>query len=85
MKALYPGAWLVIILFLGWSGNLLVNIQTLWSDASDLHKLSGNFDDLVDSWKNMKSPNSARHSTFIWRISKWPAMPFRKEFAVTRY
>jgi len=58
MKALYPGAWLVIILFLGWSGNLLVNIQTLWSDASDLHKLSGNFDDLVDSWRDLNRPGN---------------------------
>ena len=58
MKALYPGAWLVIILFLGWSGNLLVNIQTIWSDASDLHKLSGNFDDLVDSWRNLNRPGN---------------------------
>ena len=58
MKALYPGAWLVIILFLGWSGNLLVNIQTLWSDASDLHKLSGNFDDLIDSWRDLNRPGN---------------------------
>ena len=58
MKVLYPGAWLVIILFLGWSGNLLVNIQTLWSDASDLHKLSGNFDGLVDSWRDLNRPGN---------------------------
>ena len=58
MRALYPGAWLVIILFLGWSGNLLVNIQTLWSDASDLHKLSGNFDDLIDSWRDLNRPGN---------------------------
>jgi len=58
MKALYPAAWLMIILFLGWSGNLLLNIEALWSEASDLHKLSSNFDSLVETWRNLNRPGN---------------------------
>jgi two-component system sensor kinase FixL len=58
MKALYPAAWLMIILFLGWSGNLLLNIQEVWSEASDLHKLSSNFDAMVDTWRDMNRPGN---------------------------
>ena len=58
MKALYPAAWLMIILFLGWSGNLLLNIETIWSEASDLHKLSGNFDNLVETWRDLNRPGN---------------------------
>jgi len=58
MKAMYPAAWLMIILFLGWSGNLLLNIETIWSEASDLHKLSSNFDNLVETWRNLNRPGN---------------------------
>ncbi|MEA2078465.1 MAG: PAS domain S-box protein [Pseudomonadota bacterium] len=58
MKALYPAAWLMIILFLGWSGNLLLNIQAIWSEASDLHKLSSNIDTLVQTWRDLNRPGN---------------------------
>ena len=58
MKALYPAAWLMIILFLGWSGNLLLNIQEIWSEASELHKLSSNFDTLVETWRDLNRPGN---------------------------
>ena len=58
MKALYPAAWLMIILFLGWSGNLLLNIQEIWSEASDLHKLSSDLDTLVETWRNLNRPGN---------------------------
>ncbi|MEA2078781.1 MAG: PAS domain S-box protein [Pseudomonadota bacterium] len=58
MKALYPAAWLMIILFLGWSGNLLLNIQAIWTEASNLHKLSSNFDTLVQTWRDLNRPGN---------------------------
>lgn len=58
MKALYPAAWLMIILFFSWSGNLLLNIQEIWSEASDLHKLSSNFDTLVETWRDLNRPGN---------------------------
>jgi hypothetical protein len=58
MKALYPAAWLMIILFLGWSGNLLLNIQEIWSEASELHKLSSNFDTLIETWRDLNRPGN---------------------------
>lgn len=58
MKFLYPAAWLMIILFLGWSGNLLLNIETIWSEASDLHKLSSDFDTLVETWRDLNRPGN---------------------------
>jgi len=48
----------VIILFLGWSGNLLLNIQAIWSEASDLHRLSSNFDTLVETWRDLVRPGN---------------------------
>ena len=48
----------MIILFLGWSGNLLLNIETIWSEANDLHRLSGNFDALVETWRNLNRPGN---------------------------
>ena len=57
-KALYPAAWLVIVLFLAWSGNLLVNIEAIWSEASDLHKLSSRFDTLVETWRDLNRPGN---------------------------
>ena len=58
MRVLYPAAWLVIILFLGWSSNLLLNIQQVWSETSDLQKLSNNLDALVDTWRNLNRPGN---------------------------
>ena len=57
-KALYPAAWLVIVLFLGWSGNLLLNIEAIWSEARDLHKLNIRFDTLVETWRDLSRPGN---------------------------
>ena len=40
MKLLYVAAWLVIIGFLVWSGNLLLQIQSMGSETAQLHELS---------------------------------------------
>jgi len=58
MKALYPAAWLMIVLFLFWSGNLLLNIEALWSEASDLHNLSSNFETLFETWRDLSRPGN---------------------------
>jgi two-component system sensor kinase FixL len=58
MKALYPAAWLMIILFLGWSSNLLLNIQEVWSETNELHKLSSNLDTMVETWRNLNKPGN---------------------------
>ena len=57
-KALYPAAWLVLALFLGWSGNLLLNIEAIWSEARDLHKLNTRFDTLVETWRDLSRPGN---------------------------
>jgi len=37
MKRVYIIAWLMIVVFLGWSGNLLWTIQTHWTETNRLH------------------------------------------------
>jgi len=58
MKAVYLAAWIVIGGFLIWSGNLLLNIQALWSESSELHVLRANLDNLAGAWRDLSRPGN---------------------------
>ena len=58
MKLLYVAAWLVIIGFLVWSGNLLVKIQTMGSETGELHQLSLDLDYLAGAWRDLNRPGN---------------------------
>ena len=58
MKSLYIAAWLMILGFLAWSGNLLLNIQSQWQQASELHALNANFDNLAGAWRDLSRPGN---------------------------
>jgi PAS domain S-box-containing protein len=58
MKAIYIAAWLSIVGFLGWSGNLLLNIQSLWSQSNVLHTLRTDLDALTSAWRDLSRPGN---------------------------
>jgi PAS domain S-box-containing protein len=58
MKLLYVAAWVVIIGFLVWSGNLLVQIQSMGSETADLHQLGIHLDSLAGAWLDMNRPGN---------------------------
>jgi len=58
MKPLYFGAWLVIVGFLLWSGNLLVQIQSIGSRTGELHELSLRLDALAVAWRDLNRPGN---------------------------
>jgi len=58
MKRFTIAAWLMILVFLVWSGNLLLNIQSQWQQASELHALSANFDKLASAWRDLSRPGN---------------------------
>ncbi len=58
MKRFTIAAWLMILVFLVWSGNLLLNIQSQWQKASELHALNANFDNLASAWRDMSRPGN---------------------------
>ena len=58
MKFLYLVAWGVIIGFLLWSGNLLVQIQSIGSTTANLHQLSLQLDSLAGSWRDLNRPGN---------------------------
>ena len=58
MKFLYIAAWVAIIGFLVWSGNLLVNIQSMGSETAKLHQLSLDLDSLVGAWRDLNRPGN---------------------------
>jgi hypothetical protein len=58
MKALYVAAWLMIIGFLAWSGNVLVSIQDLWSEMGELQHWRGQTEDLASAWRDLGRPGN---------------------------
>jgi PAS domain S-box-containing protein len=58
MKLLYFTAWVVIIGFLIWSGNLLLQIQSMGSETAELHQLSLKIDTLAGAWRNLNRPGN---------------------------
>lgn len=58
MKLIYGAAWAVIIGFLAWSGNLLIEIQSLGRTSSGLHELTGSLEDLADTWQDLNRPGN---------------------------
>jgi len=57
-KSIYVIAWLTIILFLGWSGNLLMTIQDYWAETSDLHARNKNIDSLTTAFRDLSRPGN---------------------------
>ncbi|MEN8801064.1 MAG: PAS domain S-box protein [Thiogranum sp.] len=58
MKLLYIAAWVVIIGFLVWSGNLLLQIQSMGSKTVELHQLSLHLDALAGAWRDLNRPGN---------------------------
>jgi PAS domain S-box-containing protein len=58
MKSIYVAAWLTIALFLGWSGNLLLTIQSYWTQTSELHSRNKNLDSLTNAFRDLSRPGN---------------------------
>ena len=58
MKLLYIAAWVAILGFLVWSGNLLVNIQSMGAETAELHQLSLDLESLVGAWRDLNRPGN---------------------------
>jgi len=58
MKSIYVIAWLTIVLFLGWSGNLLMTIQDDWTQTSQLHGRNKNLDSLTNAFRDLSRPGN---------------------------
>jgi PAS domain S-box-containing protein len=58
MKLLYIAAWVVIIGFLVWSGSLLLRIQSMGAETSELHQLGLHFNSLASAWRNLNRPGN---------------------------
>ena len=58
MKSIYVIAWLTIVLFLGWSGNLLLTIQDYWTQTSRLHGRNKNLDSLTNAFRDLSRPGN---------------------------
>ena len=57
-KSIYIVAWLTIVLFLGWSGNLLMTIQDYWRQTSELHARNKNIDSLTTAFRDLSRPGN---------------------------
>jgi PAS domain S-box-containing protein len=58
MKLLYVAAWVVIIGFLVWSANLLIQIQSMGSKTAELHQLDLYLDSLAGAWLDLNRPGN---------------------------
>jgi PAS domain S-box-containing protein len=58
MKLLYIAAWVVIIGFLVWSGSLLVKIQSMGAETTELHQLGLHIDTLASAWRDLNRPGN---------------------------
>jgi PAS domain S-box-containing protein len=58
MKLLYLSAWVVIIAFFVWSGNLLVDIQQVGVETGRLHDLRLHLDSLAGAWRDLNRPGN---------------------------
>ena len=58
MKLLYIAAWIVIIGFLVWSGSLLVKIQSMGVETTELHQLGLHLNSLSGAWRDLNRPDN---------------------------
>ena len=58
MKLIYIAAWVLIIGFLVWSGNLLLKIQSMGSETAVLHQLGLDLDVLAGAWRDLNRPGN---------------------------
>jgi len=58
LKLLYIAAWVLIIGFLVWSGNLLLKIQSMGSETAVLHQLGLDLDVLAGAWRDLNRPGN---------------------------
>jgi len=58
MKLLYITAWVLILGFLVWSGSLLVKIQSMGDETTELHQLSLQIDSLARAWRDLNRPGN---------------------------
>jgi PAS domain S-box-containing protein len=58
VKYLYIAAWVIIIGFLVWSGNLLLKIQSMGSETAKLHQLGLDLDSLAGAWRDLNRPGN---------------------------
>ena len=58
MKLIYIAAWVLIIGFLVWSGNLLLKIQSMGSETAVLHQLGLDLDGLAGAWRDLNRPGN---------------------------
>ena len=58
MKNIYVIAWLAIALFLGWSGNLLLMIQSHWTETNRLHRLHDDIENLAMALGDISRPGN---------------------------
>jgi len=58
MKLLYVAAWVTILGFLVWSGNRLVDTQSMGAETAELHQLSLDLDSLAGAWRDLNRPGN---------------------------
>jgi PAS domain S-box-containing protein len=58
LKLIYIAAWVLIIGFLVWSGNLLLKIQSMGSETAVLHQLGLDLDVLAGAWRDLNRPGN---------------------------
>jgi PAS domain S-box-containing protein len=58
MKSVYILAWLMIAVFLGWSGNLLWTIQTQWTATNKLHVWRNELEMLDNALRDLSRPGN---------------------------
>ncbi|MEZ5543453.1 MAG: PAS domain S-box protein [Pseudomonadota bacterium] len=58
MKAAYILAWMTILAFVAWSGNLLMEIQTNWEDTNEIHAWHDDLDILRLTLQNLNRPGN---------------------------
>lgn len=58
MKFVYVIAWLTIFAFLGWSGNLLMRIQSYWAETNNLHSQQKDLGALSTALQDLNRPGN---------------------------
>lgn len=58
VKIVYIIAWLTIVIFLGWSGNLLLTIQNYWSQTSIMHDRLHDLSELTNRLQDLNRPGN---------------------------
>jgi PAS domain S-box-containing protein len=58
VKTAYVIAWLILLAFLGWSGNLLMDIQSNWMQTNALHRQQKDLGALTQALQNLNRPGN---------------------------